>query len=39
MLLATDIHDVDRVVEFVDRLFPALYDEQPGYVLKGIYQS
>jgi hypothetical protein len=39
MLLTTGIRDVDRVAEFVDRLFPALYDERQDYQLSGVYQS
>src|SRR5665213_1916110 len=39
MLLMTGIRDVDRIAEFVDRLFPALYGEQPSYQLSGIFQS
>jgi hypothetical protein len=39
MLLTTGIRDVDRVAEFVDRLFPALYDERRDYKLSGVYQS
>jgi hypothetical protein len=38
MLLTTGIRDVDRVADFVDRLFPALYGEQPSYVVSGVYQ-
>jgi len=39
MLLTTSIRDVHRVAEFVDRLFLALYGEQQGYSLSGVYQS
>ena len=39
MLLTTGISDVDRIAEFVDRLFPAFYGEQPSYELSGIFQS
>jgi hypothetical protein len=38
MLLTTGVRDVDRVADFVDRLFPALYGEQPDYVLSGSFQ-
>jgi hypothetical protein len=38
MLLTTGIRDVDRVADFVGRLFPALYGEQPSYILSGLYQ-
>ena len=39
MLLTTGIRDVDRIAPFVDRLFAALYGEQAGYKLSGIFQS
>jgi hypothetical protein len=39
MLLTTGIRDVERIAEFIDQLFPALYGEQPGYQLSGIFQS
>jgi hypothetical protein len=39
MLLTTGIRDIDRIAEFVERLFPALYGEQENYQLNGIYQS
>ncbi len=39
MLLATGVRDVDRVAEFVERLFPALYGEPENFQLSGIYQS
>jgi hypothetical protein len=38
MLLSTSIHDRDRVADFVDRLFPALFGEPKDYRLAGIYQ-
>ena len=38
MLLTTGIRDIDRVAGFVDQLFLALYGEQPGYCLSGVYQ-
>ena len=39
MLLTTGIRDVDRIAEFIDRVFPTLYGEQQDYTLSGIYQS
>jgi hypothetical protein len=39
MLLTTSARDVDRIGEFVERLFPALYGEQSDYQLSGVYQS
>jgi hypothetical protein len=39
MLLTTGIGDVDRIAEFIDRVFPALYGEQKDYQLSGVYQS
>jgi hypothetical protein len=39
MLLATGIHDIDRVAEFVAHLFPALYSEPQDFQLSGVYQS
>jgi hypothetical protein len=38
MLLTTEIRDVDRIAEFVDQLFPAIYGEPPSYILRGHYQ-
>jgi len=39
MLLTTGIRDVDRIAEFIDGLFPALYGEQASYQLSGTFQS
>jgi hypothetical protein len=39
MLLTTGIRDIDRVAEFIDRLFPVLYGEPQNYELRGVYQS
>jgi hypothetical protein len=38
MLLVTSIRDQERIAEFVDRLFPALYGADASYVLTGVYQ-
>jgi hypothetical protein len=39
MLLTTGVRDVDRIAEFVERLFQALYGELPDFQLSGVYQS
>jgi hypothetical protein len=39
MLLTTGIRDIDRIAEFIDRVFPALYGEPQDYRLSGFYQS
>jgi hypothetical protein len=39
LLLTTGIRDVDRIADFVDRVFPALYGEPKDFELNGVYQS
>jgi hypothetical protein len=39
LLLTTGIRDVDRIADFVDRVFPALYGEPKDFQLSGVYQS
>lgn len=39
MLLTTGVRDVDRIGKFIDQLFPAIYGEPQGYILRGHYQK
>ena len=38
MLLLTTPAEIDRIPEFVDLLFRALYGERADYQLKGVFQ-